>query len=259
MTFHCEFGYTSVQFIGDVYQCRASVYSSENAEFLGGIVGTHLDGKYNSDVNHLFLQNENLNYIPKLIDNYFPTLEGISWYNSNLLALRAEDLKQFEHLVFLGMWMNKITILESDVFKYVPNLKLIDFDSNLLIHVECVLGDLRDLQVADFSDNPGIDEYADTPEAIRDLRRKLCQSSTDPTVDTTTDSTTPADRVPLLPCGSVCGVSGRMPHRTCQFFFECIFGILHLVACPDPQIFDILTLQCGDPETSVCMNCPTIS
>lgn len=53
----------------------------------------------------------------------------------------------------------------------------------------------------------------------------------------------------------VCPVSGwgKIPHPTdCSRFFKCIQGVRYPDTCPYGQVFDVITNECSDPETSFC-------
>ncbi|XP_070509153.1 protein obstructor-E-like [Chironomus tepperi] len=46
---------------------------------------------------------------------------------------------------------------------------------------------------------------------------------------------------------------GYLPHlQNCQRYFECINGIRFLRSCPHGEIFDVNTMKCGDPVSSIC-------
>lgn len=240
---------------GDVYQCRAVVRHSGSGRILDDVIGDHLsDGKSNVDVEHLNLWNQDMNFIPFSIDKFFPAIKAISWYNSKLLTITADDLKQFPNLIFLGLWMNNLVTLDGDLFKFTPKLQLIDVDGNQIENVgENLLSNLKDLTVADFSLNVCIDAFALTAEDIPDFIVKLEANCTTPTDTTTAETSTP-----IFDCASNCILerSAILPHMTnCTNFWECQNGKSILRSCPAGQIFDINTWACGDTATSVCVDC----
>lgn len=80
------------------------------------------------------------------------------------------------------------------------------------------------------------------------------ESPTDePTIPTTTAPTTrdPND----ITISFVCPLDGFgiIPNvSNCSRYFECIQGIRFPRYCEDNKIFDVITHECGDPETSLC-------
>lgn len=58
---------------------------------------------------------------------------------------------------------------------------------------------------------------------------------------------------PALDCTLIS--SGVESHPTdCTRYFECYRGMKYPRTCPEGQIFDVYSLECGDVETSICVN-----
>lgn len=263
--------------VGQVYQCSASVVHLGTGTLLDGVRGSHLDGKNSADVDHLSLISQNLNFIPKDIEEHFPNLKAISWYNSNLQTLSADDLKPFPELQFFAVWMNRLTAIDGDLFQFTPKVQYIDFDSNLIERIgQDFFTYLEDLKIADFSLNPCVDSYANTPETLEALKWDLLENCTDFTVSTTTEPTdftteeeitsTPITSTTFSPptppeinqCSIKCPLegsgNGRFPNRNdCTKYNECRLGVQHRMQCEMPQIYDVFTAACGDPKTSTCI------
>lgn len=141
---------------------------------LVGVKGDHLPGKNNLHVEAFDLQNQDLRQIPSEVGIFFPYLRILQWFNSNLWSLSATDLQQFPNLILLIVSKNKITTLDSDVFRFTPRLISINFENNLLFHVgENMLGNLRYLTKAYFRSNPCYNDFEVTANGIKQLNTKL--------------------------------------------------------------------------------------
>lgn len=255
LIFDCTYSMINLFIAGDDYQCRATVRHSGSGRILDDVTGAHVSSeKTNANVEHLNLWNQDMKFIPLNVDKFFPGIKAISWYNSKLLTISADDLKQFPNLVFLGLWLNNLKTLDGDLFKFNPKLQLIDFDDNQIDNVgENLLSNLKNLTVVDFSHNVCIDAFAFTAEDIPDLVVKLEANCTIPT-----DTSTVETSIPIVDCTATCTLESFaiLPHLTnCTRFWECQNGSSNLRNCPEGQIFDINTWRCGDMATSVCVDC----
>lgn len=261
LVFDCTFSIVNLVMVGSTYKCRAEVKPSGTTR-LDNVTGKHLTSdRVNKDVDHLYLINQNMKYIPEDIDKFFPELKAISWYNSNLQTLTSDDLKQFPNLMFLGVWTNKLKSLDGDLFQFTPKLRYLDFDNNLIENVGWNLLDhLSDLEFADFSFNTCIDLMANSHEAIQELKFNisiLCSPSTDSTTTTTEPNPIEPERPPVvLQCDFNCHSNALVPHATdCQKYWKCIIGIRHLRSCPLNQYFDSNTGDCKDPSENPACGC----
>lgn len=266
--FDCTYSFSNLFVTGFVYQCRAVVANSGSATAVERVTGAHLFDNENKDVAHLYLQDQNVNRIPTNLGEIFPNLEAISWYNSKLTYLSADDLKPFPSLTFFGAWMNQLTTLEDGLFRFTRNLGYIDFDNNLLENVSYDLLDgLENLEAADFSSNTCIDFYADTPESIEELKTKIMQGCSPPTTtpsnatpsDTTPSPTTPGSSTPQhSPCENIHSLclaigSGRIGiTKNCKEYYVCHNGSNRLLTCDGDLLFDVFTEECESPDTARC-------
>jgi len=84
----------------------------------------------------VFFRGLTLNYLPSGMDEVLLDLLVISVFNSNLLQITKNDLKPFPKLE--GLWLNgnKISVIERDLFKYNPELILVSFHQNRLLHID---------------------------------------------------------------------------------------------------------------------------
>lgn len=140
----------------------------------------------------------------------------------------------------------------------------------------CVPGDRETCQFENNSTpEPSTSTSTETSTEPTTTSTEATTTSTDPTTTstesttTTTDatsspasSTSPFSTTTRDPSGDVnvsfvCPPSGfgNIPHMTdCSRYFECILGVRDVRNCPNNQIFDIITSQCGDRSTSLCGN-----
>src|SRR5690349_17859516 len=71
--FDCDFNfYGEFPVLGYVYTCRPNVIASESGLFLEDVRGNHLEGMSNRDVECLWIYQQNLTFIPKDIEKFFP-------------------------------------------------------------------------------------------------------------------------------------------------------------------------------------------
>lgn len=188
--FECRFSLGEWVVIGDVYNCDATVTSLSNDSLLLDVSGDHLPGKNNTKVETLNLSFQNLSHIPQNIAYFFPNIEGIQWYTSNLLAIAAADLKQFPNLKVFSSISNRLMSLPGDIFLGTPQLRWISFYGNSLENVgRDLLNDLYYLSFANFYDNTCISKIVTSREEMGQLIEQLL-SDCPPLLETTTIATT---------------------------------------------------------------------
>lgn len=136
--------------------------------------GKHLNGYSNEDVQYIFVEGQDLTMIPKNIENFFPNLLGIEWYNSNLMTVSADDLKPFPQLKVFSVYINHLLTVDGDLFEFTPNLRWISFYDNDIQHVGLdLLTQLSDLGYADFRSNDCINKLANSAQSLSDLNAQL--------------------------------------------------------------------------------------
>jgi Leucine-rich repeat (LRR) protein len=130
-------------------------------------------GKSNSDVEALDIYDQSLIVIPEELANIFPNLRYLGISRSNLLSIKANDLK-FPKLNILLILSNQIAIIDGNLFTFTRNLQWIFFNDNRIQNVgENLLAGLTALKQADFRDEICINQSATTPEAIQKLNLQL--------------------------------------------------------------------------------------
>lgn len=92
--------------------------------------GTHTNGLNNNDVTCFYASDKNFQFFPKDLDKIFNNLEGIVIANANIKEVHQSDLKPFPNLIHLGLHVNEIEVIEEDLFKNNPKLKMISLRHN---------------------------------------------------------------------------------------------------------------------------------
>lgn len=203
VTFECSFFEVPVVYLDTVYTCLATVsYEDESPQSLTVVGGDHAEGKFNEDVRFLRIYLQDLPVLPKDIEKFFPFLEGLMISTSNLLEIKADDLRPFPQLKILFLNYNLLKSLDGDLFSHSPNLVSVEFRYNEIEHIGSgflkKLHELKNLQEINFSGNLCIDIYASTPAEISELLggiQELCPplddtTPTEPTTTTTEEITT---------------------------------------------------------------------
>ncbi|CAG9811098.1 unnamed protein product [Chironomus riparius] len=90
----------------------------------------HSNGLTINDVNCFYSIEKNFQFFPKDLDKIFNNLEGIVIANAHIKEVHQNDLKPFTKLVHLGLHVNEIEIIDEDLFKFNPNLKMISLRDN---------------------------------------------------------------------------------------------------------------------------------
>jgi hypothetical protein len=161
VSFSCSFSFKSYDSVGQLYECSALAAIAGNSSWLTALKGSHTGERTNEDVEGFELKNQDVKIIPGGIDSFLPNLRAISWPNSNLWSIYAEDLQAFPILMHLNLENNKLISLDGDLFKYTPRLLYVNFNLNLLVHIEPeILKKAPFLKKAWFNNNPCISDYA---------------------------------------------------------------------------------------------------
>jgi len=179
--------------IGLRYTCTVDVVDmSGNAAAFLDVTGIHQPARTNSHVLGIrFLRNP-FDRMPTNIESFFPNLMFIAFYGGNLTFISAENLKPFRNLQQFFVNSNQISIIEGDLFKYSPNIQIMQFWGNRITNVgHGLLIGLRMLRQADFGRNSCIDISA-SQETIANLTRALLLQCP-PLATITTISTTSSD------------------------------------------------------------------
>ncbi|KAG5679650.1 hypothetical protein PVAND_009205 [Polypedilum vanderplanki] len=138
------------------YQC-----SVENKEVFDGnrvtiekAEGNHKDGNSDDDVKFFKIEEANLKYFPKNLENIFKKLEMIAILDSELKEITSEDLKPFPKLEILKLQNNRIEVINEDLFSHNPQLRYINLFHNKISHIDSnAFSHLNDLGYLNLGEN----------------------------------------------------------------------------------------------------------
>jgi Leucine-rich repeat (LRR) protein len=151
----CDVGTAKYQHLSEFSYCGVSKVD---------LTADAVDRKYifnvtNNDINSIravsFLRCNQVEFIPKEVLQQFPSLNGLEFWWSTIPVLRSsfftEEFVNIEHLYFQG---NRITAIESEVFKFLTKLKWVDLGRNEIQQVnENIFNDNKQLEFVSFHGN----------------------------------------------------------------------------------------------------------
>lgn len=73
------------------------------------------------------IQEQTCEFLPRGFEKFFPNLEGLRVATCGLVSLAHWDLRVFPKLRNCEMFHNYLMMLESDFFKYNPQLEYLTF------------------------------------------------------------------------------------------------------------------------------------
>lgn len=166
MKLNCRYDYS----LSNTYTCVATVsFEDDDVQNVTEISQNHIDGLSAVNVKSLQINNQEIAFMPRGVENFFPQLSFLRIFETKIYKISPEDLKLTE-LRKLAVHNGFIETLSSDIFKYAPKLNHINFSYNNLKHVSRnFLGSLT-LNSAYFQGNPCINLYG---ENIAKIKRQL--------------------------------------------------------------------------------------
>jgi len=131
----CEFkNYQS--YWGTMYTCVATkLRTSQTERNVSGIVGQHMPGKSNNDVEKIFIENQNCPYLPINLNNYFANLKVLYIMRSGVQFIHDNDLDGLIKLKIFDVSHNPIEYcnlraIEAGALDSLVNLKDAHFRYN---------------------------------------------------------------------------------------------------------------------------------
>ncbi len=173
------------------YGCTVTVNPSESSTELVGITGEykHIQGKANADIEIITINTTTINNvtgIPFHVEkNWLPQLIGVVISGDGITSIRAEELKQFDHIIYLNIAASNIVSLDSDLFINTPNIEKLTVKSVSMTNVGLnLLDNLTNLKHAEFK-IPCLNYWAYSPGQVEWLKRNLSLKC--PPAETTTE------------------------------------------------------------------------
>lgn len=118
-----------------ICKVKAVLIRTGSQSEITGIVGNHLSGKTNEDVNCIMFSKIDLSVIPQNLGHFFPNSDTLAIGKCGLRRLRKKDLKGLAKLKMLILDENRIKSLPDDVFEETPQLQVISMVNNQVEHI----------------------------------------------------------------------------------------------------------------------------
>ena len=169
--FKCEVQINAWMLFGNLEECSAqNVNITSQNEVITSVNGSTEP----TNLQYLDFYNQNVHYLPKGINKFFPNLKGLAVTYSKLKSLTQDDLKSLTQLEIVDFSANDLVTLDGDLFEFNPKLKYVNFGHNKLKYVDdSLLNHLNDLQRSYFYANPCINAETRSSSEIPALIQKL--------------------------------------------------------------------------------------
>lgn len=170
---NCEFKYEEWVTLGSVYTCHVNnLKISTPNENVTSIIGTHIDGKTNSDVVKLNIEQQTCEFLPNDLEKFFPNLQGLRVVKSGLVELNQKDLSVFPKLRSCDMWNNFLINLDANLFVKSPEIEYLYFGDNRIMELgHNILKPLKKLSKAIFQGNRCVNKNAETKSDVAELQK----------------------------------------------------------------------------------------
>lgn len=195
----CSFRELSFSTVGIRYSCNIDGIQNPEIVEVTKIVGTHLSGRSNIDVEGFLRNNAGFLFVPfpRSLETFFPNLDAILLWSVGLTSISSGDLLPWPKLAYLSIYDNSIQTVDGDLLQNSLKLRHVNFDQNLIRNVGVgLLSNLNELEYVNFNRNPCINAVATSPQSIESLKVQLiaqCPPMEELETTTVTVSTTTAD------------------------------------------------------------------
>lgn len=166
---HCNFEYydwsTEINFkvipVVSDYSCIAELIGFSNHPAVSEVTGSHLFGNRHRNVRIIQISNQQLEKMPRKLDNFFPNIFGLFINHCNLTNISSSDLKPYKYLKYFSVKGNLLTTIDGNLFEHNRDLKFVSFGLNSIEKVgKNLLDNLYYLQKVSFVQNKCIDRAA---------------------------------------------------------------------------------------------------
>lgn len=173
---NCLFEMKLFERIDSVYTCVGTVLDDGSGnENVSAVYGTHETGKRHEDVYGIALRQQNLEFVPTNIEQFFPNIVAIDLYNNSITSISNRHLAPFPNLQYLTLLRNKITTIDGDLFDGINVMKHISFTSNNIRNVGHDLNLPTDGAIF-FTETQCISQTATSPDAVASLKLNLLRN-----------------------------------------------------------------------------------
>lgn len=120
------------------------------------------------------VRHQKVTKFPQELNTFFPNIKGVEIFNCSLKTIDQSDLKPLANLNELWLGNNDLEYLESDLFEFNPEIRILVFTKNKLKYIgDNILAPLPHLSKANFNKNKCIDAYAGTRLERKHLEKQL--------------------------------------------------------------------------------------
>lgn len=153
------------------------------------IVGDHVEGKSNEDVDAISFSNFKIYQIPKNISQFFPNLKTLTMNSCSVKSISKHDLMGLKHLQQLNLTGNLLTNLPNNLFETTPNLESVSFYSNRIELIgPNIFDSMKHLKYVNLKMNTNIDECCKfnsvtTLDDLKKIIREECQPRLNDEID----------------------------------------------------------------------------
>lgn len=216
MIFYCHFRHGNWAVVEEIYNCEVSVVENPEIAEVTGIIGNHLPGFSNNDVEGFYAYGRGLDLFPSNLEAIFPKIIAFVFAHNQFTSISSDDLAPWTNLRLLRVDDNKIGTVDGNLFKSNRKFEYLDFDSNLIENVGLnLLRDLNELAIASFENNPCISFSRDTPQGIEELIAKLLTQC--PPLESIEDTTTITISTTKDTCSSRCSINEEVDNLELKF------------------------------------------
>lgn len=202
-TINCVYVNMIYPSLGMTYTCmvhRSLSVTSPNDQFVTAVRGAHLAGRSNQDVRMVnFNDVDDLVVVPRGMSEFFPNLEGIRIYDSDVRNLNGNELNEYVNLRWFMIYDSDVIRIPGNFFERNPNLIYVSFDDNDVRQVGSELfssiHNVTGMHYIGFWENICVNRGANNPVQIENLLAHLAMHCSDglTTLAPTTGTQQPTD------------------------------------------------------------------
>lgn len=138
---NCQFEMVRPSYDGiytnELYTCTATLLiGTRSNDGVTAIFGLHQTGKDNDDVLGLRINSQNMEFFPTNIEEFFPNIEAIDFYDNAITSISNRHLNPFPNLSFLSLPYNRIASLDSNLFVGLNALQYIFLSNNVVTSIQ---------------------------------------------------------------------------------------------------------------------------
>lgn len=178
---------------GTAYTCSTNQCIFDDSQLLMNVTGVHLANYTNGDVKVVIFLSvcQTLDFIPRGMELFFPTLIGLHFQYTNISTLSGDELYEHENLEWLVLADQRITHIPGNFLSHNPRIQDLWFDVNRISSVgEDFLTSLENANTVIFEGNVCINMNANSPSQIPALIDSLRVNCAETTSTSTTEAST---------------------------------------------------------------------